>query len=268
MRTLVIGDAHIQAGQVLLRFKALGQWILDNFPENIVIMGDFLDMQALSAWDKNKRLTMEGRRYKEEIDAGNVALDLLLRPIAAYNTERKAQRKRPYAPHLVYLSGNHEYRLDRYLEEHAELEGQLDYIRELKLRERGFIHIPYREYHYIGGVGFTHIPIGGNGKAMSGAISTQVKNVLQAHAHSVVYGHTHRLAVTGEHRLGAPHYNQVLSCGCFFEHVDEYVKGAKTDYWRGVIVLDHYSENRFDIETLALSKLMKMYNPTIIGANP
>lgn len=263
----MIGDAHVQAGQVLLRFKALGQWILDNLPENIIIMGDFLDMQALSAWDKNKRLTMEGKRYKEEIDAGNVALDLMLKPMVEYNQERKKQKKRVYKPHLVYLSGNHEFRLDRYIEEHAELEGQLDYVRELRLKERGFIHVPYREYHYLGGVGFTHIPIGGNGKAMSGAISTLTKNVLQSHAHSVVFGHTHKLCIAGEHRLGAEHYNQVLSCGCFFEHVDEYVKGAKTDYWRGIIVLDHYSENRFDIETISLGKLMKMYDCNIGGVS-
>jgi hypothetical protein len=83
----------------------------------------------------------------------------------------------------------------------------------------------------------------------------------------IITQNTHKLCIAGEHRLGAEHYNQVLSCGCFFEHVDEYVKGAKTDYWRGIIVLDHYSENRFDIETISLGKLIKMYDCNIEGVS-
>src|SRR5690606_19002491 len=155
--------------------------------------------------------------------------------------------------------GNHSQRLWRYIQQYPELEGQLDYRRELKLKDRGFIHVPYKEYYYHKGVAFTHIPIAGNGQPRSGTIHNILQHALHDHATSIVFGHTHKLAIAGEHRQGSPHYNQALSVGCFFEHVDEYAKGAKTDMWRGLVVLDQYSEGRFDLQTIAMSKLLKEY---------
>src|SRR5690606_33530449 len=130
--TLVVGDAHIQAKQDLRRFNALGSWIVHNQPDTIIIIGDCMDMQALSAWDMNKRLLMEGRRYSEEIQYGNRALDFMLGPMNVDNDCRRSNKKRLYKPTLVYLEGNHSQRLWRYIQQYPELEGQLDYRRELK----------------------------------------------------------------------------------------------------------------------------------------
>ena len=257
--TLVIGDSHVTDGQDLGRFEALGYWIEENQPETILSIGDFLDVKSLSAWDMNKRLLMEGRRYAKEIEAGNEALDLLQGPTYVLQEQQREGKRKLYKPKWIYIEGNHEWRIGRYIEQHPELEGHIDYIKELKLKERGFIHIPYKEYYLHNGIAFTHVPISGNGSPRSGSIYNQLNYALAEHQTSIVWGHTHKLAIAGIHRHGSEHYNQAMSVGCFFEHMDEYAKGASTNYWRGIVILYHYEDNRFDIETMALSRLKREY---------
>lgn len=256
-KVLVVGDAHVDDKQDLSRFTSLGNYIMEERPATIILIGDFLSMHCFSAWDKDKRAKMEGLRYKAEIDAGNKALDLMLAPMVEYNDKKKRSKKQQYKPELIYIEGNHEERERRYLDYNPELIGTLDYRVGLSLSSRGFQFVPYRDYYYINGVGFTHVPMNKMNKPIGGMRVTTM--ALQMHAHSVVFGHTHELKVDGEHRHGAKHFNQVMVCGCFFEHVDDYAKGSKTDYWRGVTMLNMYSPNRFDYSTMSLGRLKKEY---------
>jgi predicted phosphodiesterase len=256
-KTLVVGDAHVDETQDLRRFVALGNYILEQRPDNIVLIGDFLSFNCFSQWDRDKRKKMEGLRRNAEIDSGNAALDFMLRPTANYNKKRKKSKKNQYHPVLAYVEGNHEDREKRYLDYEPSLVGTIDYRKDLKLDERGFLFVPYRQYGYILGTGFTHVPMNKINKPIGG--QRVLSTALQLHAHSVVFGHTHELKFDGEHRHGAAHYNQVLNVGCFFEHIDDYALGSKTDYWRGIITLDHYSYNRFDFSTTAMTNLLLKY---------
>jgi predicted phosphodiesterase len=254
---LVIGDSHVDDEQSLDRFEALGHMILDRRPDHVVSIGDFVSFHCFSGWDRNIRLKMEGRRREKELNAANEALDLLMAPTEAYNNKRRKSKKGGYNPSLIYIEGNHEEWETRYLAQNPELIGTVDYKKTLKLEERGYIHIPYRDYHYINGVGFTHVPQSKINRPITGA--RVMKNALDMHAHPVVFGHTHELKIEGQHRHGGIHYQQALNVGCFFEHVDEYAQGSKTDYWRGCILLHMYSPQRFDVEAIAMSRLKEMY---------
>lgn len=253
-RVLVIGDAHVNPEQMhngeLDRFAALGKKIVADQPDYVIIIGDFLSMDCLSAWDKNKRAKMEGMRYHLEVEAGNKALDLLMAPIQEW-----AKRTKKKMPVFIYVEGNHEDRLTRYLETDPTFLGTVSIPKDLHLDKRKVQWVPYKDVFYVNGVGFTHIPIGGAGRAIGNPAVCQ--KALKLFAHSVVFGHTHTLDHCAEHRHGAAHLNQSLSVGCFFYHVDDYAKGSKTDYWRGVVSLNIYSENRFDFTTTSLSSLMK-----------
>jgi predicted phosphodiesterase len=247
-KVLVIGDAHVDEVQSLDRFDLANRLIKRERPDVLVIIGDFLSLNCLSAWDRNKRLAMEGLRYIEEIQAGNVALDKLLA-----GTSKKMRK--------IFVEGNHEDRLDRYLELDPTFHGYVGIAKDLRLVQRGFEFIPFKGVAYVRGVGFTHIPIAGNGKAVGNPNVAQ--KALKLFHHSVVFGHTHTLDHAAEHRHGAPHLNQALSVGCFFEHVDDYALGSKTDYWRGLVMLEVYSENRFDVRTYSLGRLERMFGEKV-----
>lgn len=204
-------------------------------------------MDCLSEWDKNKRKKMENRRYELEISAGNNALDMLLRDYKLMDPK----------PKLVYVKGNHENRLDRYLDYDPTFEGHVSIEKDLYLKERGFTVVEYKDNYNVNGVSFTHIPITGIGKPIGNP--NVARKALQLYHNSVVFGHTHTLDHGAEHRQNAPHLNQALCVGCFFEHVDDYAVGSKTDYWRGLVTVNMAGPNRFDIETISLSKLLKDY---------
>lgn len=243
MRILVVGDAHVDETQSLRRFKLANNLIKQEEPDALVIIGDYLSMNCLSEWDRNKRAKMEGKRYSREIDAGNRSLDLMLA-----GTKVKQ---------LHFIEGNHEDRLTRYLDVDPTFEGRVSVPQDLDLKSRGFIWTPYKQVRTLNGISFTHIPASGNGKAIGNPNVAQ--KALKLFHNSVVFGHTHTLDHAAEHRHGSPHLNQALSVGCFFEHVDDYAVGSKTDYWRGLVLLDSYKTNRFDYETYALGRLERMY---------
>jgi predicted phosphodiesterase len=237
VRILVVGDAHIDEEQSLDRFKALGNKIKSDQPDLVVIIGDFLSMNCLSEWDRNKRAKMEGLRYNLEIDAGNRALDLM------------------GDCNMVYIEGNHEDRLPRYFAVDPTFEGTNSIEKDLELAARGIQWVPYKKCLTVCGVSFTHIPIMSNGKAIGNPNVAQ--KALKLFHNSVVFGHTHTLDHAAEHRHGAPHLNQALAVGCFFEHVDDYAKGSMTNYWRGIVDLNLYGPNRFDVSTTSMSELHK-----------
>lgn len=255
-RVIVIGDGHVTNNQDLSRWDVLGNFIVDTRPDYIVSIGDFLTLDSLSAWDMSKRAKMEGRRYQLEIDAGNEALDRMLKPLKSLQKKQRADKKKVYRPEIVYINGNHEDRLDRYLEQDPTFEGFASVESDLQLEKRGITFVPYRDYFYIDGVGFTHVPFD-KIKPISGVDITRKASMVNVD--SVVFGHTHELHVSNVHKQGQKHLQQVLNCGCYFEHKDDYVAGRMTNYWIGIVVLDIWKHGRFDINTYALSNLRRMY---------
>lgn len=258
-KILVIGDAHTSEHDTdkdLERFSLLSSLIVDQEPDHIVIIGDFLTLNCLSFWDKDKRQKMEGRRYNKEIENGNIALGLMQNGYLLENDKRRENKKKLYCPTIAYLEGNHEERLRRYLAKDPTFEGIVSVPKNLKLDKRGINWVPYREWHYINDIGFTHIPHG-KVKEISGVdICRKAANVT---IKSCVFGHTHELHTSCFHVEGMSHLQQVLNCGCFIGKKEEYVHGRVTNYWRGVLMLHNWKPGRFDIDTYSLGLLERMY---------
>ena len=248
-KILVIGDAHVSSHQSLRRFNWLEAFIKAKADfTHLVIIGDFLTFSSLSAWDKDKRLTMEGQRLQEEVEAGNEALDII------QPSENEFHEK-------IFLEGNHENRLPRYLESHPELAGNTMIVPVmLELSKRGYKWVPYRKYYTIGGINFTHIPFGKMREISGKDICSKAELVTVG---STAFGHTHELHTSCVHKHGMTHLQQILNVGCFFEKSEDYVEGKMTNYWKGIVVLNNYDYGRFDIETYSMSRLKALYNGTL-----
>lgn len=253
---LVIGDAHVTNGQSLRRFDWLASHIdrrmeSDNPLSHIVIIGDFLTLNSLSAWDRDKRLLMEGRRFYKEIEAGNEALRRI---------DEALQDSQGKGCSRIYIEGNHEERLTRYTQNHPELSDVSFTIPSLlSLRERGWEWIPYRHYRNINGIYFTHIPFGKLREISGKDICSKAESVT---VNSTVFGHTHELHTSCIHKQGMKHLQQILNVGCFFEQDEEYVEGKMTNYWKGVVELANYDYGRFDIKTTSMGALQRAYSKT------
>lgn len=248
--SLVIGDCHVDPTQMknggLRRFKWANRLIQDNPINRVIIMGDFVTLPSLSAWDADKRKRIENRRYSQDIASGNMALDLLLGSGGLAGIE------------YIYIEGNHEEWLPRYLEYDPTFDDCHSIKRDLMLVERGFKKvIPYKSDYIHRGMSFTHVPIMANGKPVGGKYATN--KALEVYSNSVCFGHTHNFDVAAIHRKNSKSLQQAINCGCFFEHIDDYALGSMTNYWRGLLILNHYDTNRADIEQWSMGRLKRIY---------
>ena len=82
MKICVIPDTQVKPDVPLDHLLYAGRYIASKKPDVIVMIGDWGDMESLCSYDKGKA-SFEGRRYKKDIDAGNLAMDLFLQPIRA-----------------------------------------------------------------------------------------------------------------------------------------------------------------------------------------
>lgn len=165
---LLIPDCHHPnvseaAWGLLLRAAALLK------PTTIIVLGDFLDGESLSLHEPDE----PGKRdFEDELGAVLQALTQL----DALGATRK-----------VYVCGNHEDRLARFLARKAPaLYRSLRLPELLKLQERGWEWVPYKQSLKLGKLHVTH----DTGSAGMNAHRASAK----AFMGNAVIGHTHRMA--------------------------------------------------------------------------
>jgi hypothetical protein len=142
-------------------------------PDTVVIMGDFIDCFSVSNWSKDPARAVS---LRQEVKKASAYLDR----IDAVDASRK-----------IYIAGNHEARLQRYLQEKApQLLPFVDIPKLLDLEERGWEYVPYKSFITVGKLHITH--------DIGSASRYNVFKVLDVFQASVVTAHTHRLAYVVE----------------------------------------------------------------------
>jgi hypothetical protein len=244
--TLVVPDSHVAPGQDLKRFKALGIYTNINRPNNIVFMGDFGNLDSLSAWDAGKEGS-HGKKYKDDIKVCRQALLIFL-----------AELDKDYKPSMYFLGGNHdEGRIEKYIESHPQLRGHMDIADDLRLDELGLTYVPYRKFLTIQGTLFTHAIMNAANSPVSG--KSIMNTIASLTAKSVVVGHHHRFETMSYYRHGADDVQQVLLCGLFSEHTDDYADGGANAYNRCIVMLTHWGSGRFDVCQTSIERLKSQY---------
>lgn len=168
-KILVCPDAHFPY-ENKLAWKTFLEACRVTKPDVLVIIGDFCDGMAVSAHAKK---ATDERRFKNEVEAVNVALD----QICALRI-----------PRMIYIFGNHESRFERYLNSKApELDGMLSLQEEFRLAQRNIEYVAYGDFIKIGEMSYTH-DVGRCG------INT-ARQSLSDFGSNLIVGHSHRAAV-------------------------------------------------------------------------
>lgn len=178
-RILFVPDCHVpyhdpKAFALMLHAASLFR------PHTICVLGDFFDFYCVSDHDKNPRRVAI---LDDELKAGGDALGLL---------DRLGARRK------IFICGNHEHRLARYLSRRApELDGIIDIPGALALKERGWEYVPYKNGIHLGNLYVTH--------DMDYAGKYALFHTMGDVGASFVIGHTHRFGMTLSHdSLGKP----------------------------------------------------------------
>lgn len=176
-------------------------------PDGIIIIGDFPDFYSVSSHSKTPDRAL---KLDKELAVANGMLDELdaLKPAVK-----------------VYLGGNHEDRLERYLRDKApELYPLITIPSVLRLDERGWEYVPYKDSTKIGKINFTH-DVGSAGKY-------NVYRAMDVFQSSIVTGHTHRMAYLVEGDAGgSPQVSAQFGWLGDVEQVDYMNKTAAKRNW-------------------------------------
>lgn len=227
---LVVGDAHAAPGASLARFVALGRLTADLAPDAVVQIGDFYDLPSLSTYDKG-RATAEGRRFTDDMRAGDVALDLWHEHAAG--ALDRADR--------LFTEGNHEERGARFVNDNPALIGTLAEP-VASFQQRGWRVTRFLEAGEIAGFFASHYwhPKGNTKSGIGGTVYPARALRLALNANNLS-GHTHAMSwEQWRPPIGKPIHSLVT--GCFDDASHGWAKRDNARYAVGVNVLRRYAE--------------------------
>jgi hypothetical protein len=228
MRVLAIGDVHAGPGMPTDHLAAIGRYAVSMQPSHVVQIGDFGDWSSCQQHDGNE--TLKGRlkpSFTADEDAVHSAYDALYSPM-----ERGGLRAS-----LHQTDGNHEARVDRFVNMHPELYGDWDVrVRQIPARF-GVDRKEYGDWLFLGGVGFIHHPNNILGRAYGGKYpENQIANDA---TFSIVSGHTHKPNTIHRSKIGPNNKITILNLGTAMPtaYVPSYAQWSTTGWGYGVFLL-------------------------------
>lgn len=245
VKHLVIPDIQAKPGVPLNQCGWIGQYIAEKKPDVVINLGDHCDMTSLSSYDRGK-LDFEGRRFENDVEASNLANDLLMDPL--YNSDHWEN----CTTHILY--GNHEARIDRFVQDNPELSG---FVSKEALGYEDY----YDNVHEflvpvtIDGVMYAHYFYNpANGRPYAGMIQTKLKNVgvsfTQGHKQGIDYGMRDLNNGTRQHGLVA---------GSCYLHKEKYLGPQGHDHWNGIVMKYGVTKGDYDIKVVSLDSLCQRY---------
>lgn len=141
LKGVAIGDIHYPDVDIATN-EIFFEFLKDFNPDIFILAGDCMDMGSISFYNKNKPKLTEGKRLKREYKSFQLGyLDI-------YDNILKDACKR------YFFIGNHEYRVDRLIEENPQFEGWIEVENNLDLSE--YKVIPFNEVMNLGDMYFIH----------------------------------------------------------------------------------------------------------------
>ena len=248
---VVIADTQICPGAPTQHLEALARYIWEHKPAHIVHIGDHWDFPSLSSYASS--MEREGKRLYDDLDAGFEAFKLIMQVTVDKNAKGK---KKAYKPNKHFLMGNHEYRLNRYIDSNPVLEGCFDLDKFVK--KQGWTVNQMNDPLWVEGICFNHyMENPQSGRPVGGGI----ENKLNKFPHSFVHGHQQQFQFGRRQNLqGKPHFG--VCAGSFYMH-DEGYRGANNTEIRGFTHLKGFT-NRYDyldhdVEFISLERLLQQY---------
>lgn len=246
--TLVIADTQVKPGVCIKHLEALGEWIADHRPARIVHIGDHWDMPSLSSYDRGTA-AIEGRRVRDDIEAGNSAMRILLKPLRDLQRHQSFNKKRVYRPEMHFHIGNHEERLKRYENNNPIVAGMFGYD---QLDLSGWVVHDYLDVNVIEGVSFSHYFYNPNtGRPIGGTAENRLNKIKT----SFVQGHEQGLKYAVEAVLGHKRI-QGLVVGSFYQHDENYKGPQGNNHWRGCALLKNHIDGDYALELLDLKEFV------------
>lgn len=252
---LIIPDTQVKDGVPLDHLTWIGKYWAAKKPDVVIHLGDHADMPSLSSYDKGKR-AIENRRYSVDIWAANHGFDLLNQPVNDYNAMRRRNKKSLYSPEKHITLGNHEYRIERFVEDQAILEGTLS-MDALNYERHGWNVHKFKKPIYIDDIAYCHF-FSNPDSIMNHPVGGTAENRLNKLGMSHTQGHQQI------HKIGVKHLpnGRVLRClvnGTCYLHDEDYLGPQGNDYLRAIFLKFEVEDGNYCLMEVSLDYLCRKY---------
>lgn len=245
---ILIPDTQCKPGVPLNHMLWAGDYVGSKMPDVVIHIGDNHDMPSLSSYDRGTKAA-EGRRYNEDIAAGNLGIELFMRAM------NDASKKHPqWDPRLVFTLGNHEERIMRHVNYNPTMAGQIGY-QDLAWKKHGWEVIPFLHPIKIDGIAYCHYFVAkGTGKPLGGNIHTRLKQI----GFSFTMGHQQGKD-SAERYLQDGTAQRGLVAGSYYIHHEDYLGPQGNVHWRGIIVKNEVHNGNYDLLEVSIDFLRRRY---------
>lgn len=249
---VLIPDTQVKPGQDLTYLEWYGNLIVQERPDVVVHLGDHADMPSLSTHDKAGSKYFEGKRYVEDVEAAKLGMQALLGPLRKLQEQQRKNKDKVYRPRLIFLTGNHETRIDRAVENNPILEGVIKRA-DLGFEKDWEVH-EYQHVVVVDGIAYSHnFPAG----AMRRPVASASALLSKMHM-SCVAGHQQGRQVAYGKRADGTHLTCIIA-GSSYPHDEHYLDKEGNNHWRGVVVLSNVVDGQFDEHFISLNTVRRTY---------
>lgn len=243
---LVIPDCQVKPGVDTDHLEWIGNYIVEKKPDVLIQLGDFADIDSLNSYVKGKR-EAEGKRLAKDISSVVHAMERLLKPIHEHN--RSTHDK--YQPEMHLTLGNHEFRMEREVEDNPRLEGMFD-MGDLGYEDAGWQVHPFLKVVQIDGVEYAHYFTSGN----MGRPVTSAAALLRERQCSAVMGHVQHTDMAFHKKT----QNIAMFAGICYTHDENYLGPQGNNTRRQIVMLHEVEDGKFDPMFVSLRFLKKRYS--------
>lgn len=209
--------------------------------DGVVNLGDMMDFNVISSHNHGKPKLVEGERIARDGEYGRRHLKECRQAVGT-----KAD--------FWLLKGNHEYRLDRYVEQFPALDGLLDLSTLLDLKGHNVKLIncyPSGDTLKLGHLRFHHGYYTGQNHA---------KKHLKQFGCNLVYGHCHNVEMASDTQLGRGKAIAAWSLGCLCRYDLPYQHGRPNN-WQHAIGEVHIDEKTGNFNV----HVIRIFNGRLLG---
>lgn len=185
--------------------------------DGVIYIGDFLDLDMISRHNEGNARELELRRIEKDYALGREILDRHI----------KIVRKRAPRARFWLIEGNHEYRMEAWLDRFPQFEGKMEVPIGLQLAEKDVEWVPFwskGEVLTIGHASFIH------GRYTN---EHHAKKHADHYGVNIFYGHTHDIQSFSKVAMANDKVYVGQSLGCLCERDQIYMHGAPSKWMQG-----------------------------------
>lgn len=209
--------------------SAVERYAADNKFDEWIDLGDYLDLDFLSRYNIGNARANANKKLFEHYHYGREVLDRRLKILRSNNPDAK----------YTMIEGNHDYRVESFLDTQPALEGLLEVEEGLELKNKGVRWVRFwrdKSLYRVGKALFCH-----------GLYTSKyhAEKMVTHYGQNIFYGHTHDVMEFPKvlHGHGKTIVGQSLGCLCKYDQ--SYIKGAPSNWQQAFMEIWFFPTGEF-----------------------